>query len=213
MRFEGTPLRVQGRNWMVFSGGHQRRSLLPPILRNGNLRKHPNVLAGLGWSEQTFAMKSKASAGFMNVDLDILSRARLGAIEAAVSRTAYALYSGSIRKGIFLLRLECNSDPTDADTATIKLCAAIEALGSNERRLWDRALKRTFDVGYEIMPGCRAVHVSLRPETLQRVTALGATVAFTCYLSDDSRPGVPMNSSQPIHSMPSPPSSATGSGH
>ena len=158
-------------------------------------------------------MKSKASAGFMNVDLDILSRARLGAIEAAVSRTAHALYSGLIRKGIFLLRLECNSDPTDTDTAIIKLCTAIETLGSNERRLWDRALKRTFDVGYEIMPGCRAVHVSLRPETLQRVTALGATVAFTCYLGDDSRPGVPMNSSQPIHSMPSSPSSATGSGH
>ena len=177
------------------------------------MRKHPNVLAGLGWSEQTFAMKSKAPPGFINVDLDIVSRAKLGAIEASLSQTAYSLYSGPVRKGIFLLRLECNSDPKDADTATIKLCTAIEALGSNERRLWDRALKRTFDVGYEIIPGCRAVHVSLRPETLQRVTALGATVAFTCYLGDDSRPGVPMNSSQPIHSMSRPPSSATGSGH
>lgn len=198
---------------MVFSGGHQRRSLLPPILRNGNLRKHPNVLAGLGWSEQTFAMKSKAPPGFINVDLDIVSRAKLGAIEASLSQTAYSLYSGPVRKGIFLLRLECNSDPKDADTATIKLCTAIEALGSNERRLWDRALKRTFDVGYEIIPGFRAVQVSLRPETLQRVTALGATVAFTCYRGDDSRPGVPMNSSQPIRSMSRPPSSATGSGH
>lgn len=204
---------MQGRNWMVFSGGHQRRSLLPPILRNGNLRKHPNVLAGLGWSEQTFAMKSKAPPRFINVDLDIVSRAKLGAIKASLSQTAYSLYSGPVRKGIFLLRLECNSDPKDADTATIKLCTAIEALGSNERRLWDRALKRTFDVGYEIIPGCRAVQVSLRTETLQRATALGATVSFTCYLGDDSRPGVPMNSNQPIHSMSRPPSSATGSGH
>ena len=131
----------------------------------------------------------------MNVDLDIVSRAKLGAIEAAVSQTAYALYSGPIRKGIFLLRLECNSEPKDADTATIKLCAAIEALGGNARRLWDRALKRTFEVGCDIMPGCRAVHVSLRPETIKRVTALGATIAFTCYLGDESHPGVSMNGS------------------
>ena len=204
---------MQGRNWLVFSGGHQRRSLLPPILRNGTLRKYPNVLAGLGWSEQTFAMKSKAPPGFINVDLDIVSRAKLGAIEASLSQTAYSLYSGPVRKGIFLLRLECNSDPKDADTATIKLCAAIEALGGNERRLWERALKRTFDVGYEIIPGCSAIHVSLRPETLKRVTALGATVAFTCYLGDGSHPGVPINGRQLIDSMPHPPSSVTGSGH
>jgi hypothetical protein len=198
---------------MVFSGGEERRSLLPPILRNGILRNHPNGLAGLGWSEQTFAMKSKAPPGFINVDLDIVSRAKLGAIEASVSQTAYSLYSGPIRKGIFLLRLECNSDPDNADTATVKLCEAIEALGGNERRLWERALKRTFDVGYEIIPGCRAVHVSLRPETLKRVTALGATVAFTCYLGDDSHPSVPMNGRQSIHRMRRPPSSVTGSGH
>jgi len=204
---------MQWRNWLVFSGGHQRRSLLPPILRNETLRKNPNVLAGLGWSEQTFAMKSKAPPGFINVDLDIVSRAKLGAIEASLSQTAYSLYSGPVRKGIFLLRLECNSDPKDADTATSKLCAAIEALGGNERRLWERALKRTFDVGYEIIPGCSAVHVSLRPETLKRVTALGATVAFTCYPGDGSHPGVPINGRQPIHSMLHPPSSATGSGH
>jgi hypothetical protein len=59
-------------------GGHPRRSLLPPILRNGTLRKNPNVLAGLGWSEQTFAMKSKAPPGFINVDLDIVFQREAG---------------------------------------------------------------------------------------------------------------------------------------
>ena len=89
---------MQWRNWLVFSGGHQRRSLLPPILRNETLRKNPNVLAGLGWSEQTFAMKSKAPPGFINVDLDIVSRAKLGAIEASLSQTAYSLYSDRFAK-------------------------------------------------------------------------------------------------------------------
>jgi hypothetical protein len=134
----------------------------------------------------------------MNVDLEIVSRAKLCALEKAVSRMAYPLYSGPIRKGIFLLSVECNSVPKDADTAIIKLCAAVEALGDDERRLWDGALKRTFDVGYAPMPGCRPVHVSLRPETLKRVTALDASIAFTCYLDGNSDPDLPMNGVEPI---------------
>ena len=149
----------------------------------------------------------------MNVDLEIVSRAKLGALEAAVSRTAYALYSGPIRKGIFLLSLECNSYPKDADTAVIKLCAAVEALGDDERRLWDRALKRTFDVGYALMAGSRVAHVSLRPETLKRVTALGASIAFTCYLEGNDDPGLPMNGSEPISSKSHPQSSLVCPGH
>jgi hypothetical protein len=149
----------------------------------------------------------------MNVDLEIVSRAKLCALEPAVSRTAYPLYSGPIRKGIFLLSLECNSVPKDADTAIIKLCAAVEALGNDERLLWDGALKRTFDVGYALMSGCRAVHVSLRPETLKRVTALGASIAFTCYLEGNSDPDLPMKGGEPICSKPHRPSSPVRPGH
>lgn len=127
-------------------------------------------------------MRAKPPPGFKNVDLEIVSRSKLDAIEVAVDHKAHALFSGPIRKGVFLLSLECNSYPKDADAAILELCAAVEGLGKSERRLWERALRRTFDVGYGITPGSRAVHVALRPKTLGRITALGATVAFTCYL-------------------------------
>ncbi|MCD8535824.1 MAG: hypothetical protein LR011_13985 [Verrucomicrobia bacterium] len=155
-------------------------------------------------------MRAKPPPEFKNVDLEIVSRSKLDAIEAAVDDKAHALFCGPIRRGVFLLALECNSYPKDADAAITKLCAAVEGLGKSERQLWERALRRTFDVGYGITPGSRAAHVALRPETLRRVSALGATVAFTCYL-DDSEPGSPANGSQPFHSETNSTSSAASS--
>jgi hypothetical protein len=126
-------------------------------------------------------MRAKHPPGFLNVDLEIVSRSKLDALEAAVSATAHALYCGPVRKGIFLLSLECNVYPKDADAAISRLCAAIDRLGKSERRIWEQALERTFDVGYSLTDKALAVRVVLRPETLERIVAIGGTVAFTCY--------------------------------
>lgn len=117
----------------------------------------------------------------MNVDLEIVSRSRLERLEQAVQDSAHAIYRGPLRRGIFLLSLECNSYPKNADVGIGRLCDAVERLGPSERRLWERALSRTFDVGYCLAEGDKAVQFSLQPSTLSRVVAVGATVAFTCY--------------------------------
>ncbi len=156
-------------------------------------------------------MRAKPPPGFKNVDLEIVSRSKLHALEAAVNDKAHALFSGPLRKGIFLLSLECNSYPRDANAAIVGLCEAVEGLNKCERKIWERALSRTFDVGYGVKPGSRGVHVVLRPETLRRVTALGATIAFTCYLDDNSEPDRPASGSQPIRSETDSTSSTTGS--
>jgi hypothetical protein len=133
-------------------------------------------------------VRAKPPLGFKNVDLEIVSRSKLDAIETAVCDTAHALYSGPLRKGIFLLSLECNSYPKDADAAIVRICDAVDRLGRSERRIWERALRRTFDVGYGIARGEAAAHVVLQSETLRRVVALRAAVAFTCYRDDNSEP-------------------------
>ena len=124
----------------------------------------------------------------MNVDLEIVSRSKLDAIANAISGTAHELHCGPLRKGVFLLSLECNFYPKDADSAILTFCTALRGLGKPERRLWDRALRRTFDVGYGLARGQAAVQVGLQSKTLKSVIALGATVAFTCYRDDDSEP-------------------------
>lgn len=118
---------------------------------------------------------------FLNVDLEIVSRSRLERLEQAVQDSAHAIYLGPLRRGVFLLSLECSSYPRNADVGIRRLCDAVEGLGPSERRLWKRALSRTFDVGYSLAEGDKAVQVSLQPATLSRVVAVGATVAFTCY--------------------------------
>lgn len=132
-------------------------------------------------------------------------------IESALSDTAHALYSGPVRRGIHLLSLECNAYPKDADAAIVELCDAVDRLGTSERRIWERALRRTFDVGYGVARGDAAVHVALEPATLIRVVALGATVAFTCYRDDNSEQDGPANGSQPIRARKKRTSSAADS--
>ena len=115
------------------------------------------------------------------MDLEIVSRSRLALLEAGFSKAAHALHSAALRTGIYLLSLESNRYPKDADSGIVALCNAVDELGGAERRLWDRALSRTFDVGCSLETKSRLVQVVLRPETLKRVIALRATVAFSCY--------------------------------
>jgi hypothetical protein len=124
--------------------------------------------------------------GFLNVDLEIVSRSKLDAVGEGISKLAHALYSAPLRKGVYLLAVECNRCPKNADAGILALCDAVDQLGRAERRLWDRALSRRFDVGYSFTPGVSSVQVALDPGTLERVVALGGTVAFTCYEDLDS---------------------------
>jgi hypothetical protein len=127
-------------------------------------------------------MKPIRPVGFMNVDLEIVSRTKLEAIETSLSDLVHVLYSGpGNKKGTFLLALESNKYPKNADTGILALCAAVESLSKTERRLWDRALSRRFDVGYELILGENSVAVALESETLRRLADLRAEVAFTCY--------------------------------
>lgn len=131
-------------------------------------------------------MRAKRPSGFLNVDLEVVSRSKLALLEAGFSKAAHALHSAALGTGVYLLSLESNRYPKDADSGIVALCDAVEELGRAERRLWDRALSRTFDVGYSLESKSRLVQVVLRPATLKRVVALRATVAFSCYRGVES---------------------------
>ncbi len=118
----------------------------------------------------------------MNVDLEIVSSSKLDAIETSVSDLAHPVYCGPAgKKGTYLLALEGNKYPKNADAGVLALCAAIDRLSNKERLLWDRARSRRFDVGYELIPGAKNVAVALAVDTLRRIVELKAEVAFTCY--------------------------------
>ena len=130
-------------------------------------------------------MKATRPPGFQNVDLEIGSSDPLNTLSEEMGRTVLVLYSGPGKGKRHLLCLESARCWNTPDAAARALCSAVERLSIHGRRLWDRATLRHFDVGYELSSGARSVHASLRPDTLERVVALGATVAFSCYRADN----------------------------
>jgi hypothetical protein len=131
----------------------------------------------------------KLPDGFLNVDLEIRSRAKLDALVAAMSDAVFVLFSGSVGRSGWLLNLEFGGNCAATPDAYLNaLCNLIEHLPPAARRLWDRASKKCFDIGWESIPADRASAFSIAPATLQRIAGLGATLAVTCYRRKDTAP-------------------------
>lgn len=144
-------------------------------------------------------MKTPLPAGFLNVDLEIESADPLDLLGKEMGSAVVVLYSGPGKGKRHLYCLETSRWSNTADAAARMLCSAIEQLSADGRRLWDHAKRKEFDVGCGLPSGARAVHITLQQETLKRILALGATVAFTCY-RDDSEDSV-AKGSQPIRQL------------
>jgi hypothetical protein len=70
------------------------------------------------------------------------------------------------------------------------LCALIESLSPNGRRLWDAAKRKEFDIGFDArFSSHRANRFIMDAKTLRRVTELGASIAVTFYREEDINNG------------------------
>jgi hypothetical protein len=118
-------------------------------------------------------------ASFLNVDVVILSKVRLDALEAELGNKVTVLYSGPHRKK-HMLSLERARVYKSPDTAIHSFCSLIEGLSSEARQLWNRAQK-TFDLGYELPTAELSSQFTLRNDTLMRMANLGATLTVAFY--------------------------------
>jgi hypothetical protein len=133
-------------------------------------------------------VKAKRPAGYLNVDLEIVSSRSLDLLAEEIGESLIVLYSGPGAGRERLLCLETARLANTPDAAARDLCQAVERLSPGARSLWERARRRIFDVGYDLPAGLRAVQVTLRPDTVRRIVALRGTIAFTCYRLDNSKP-------------------------
>ncbi|MGH7967307.1 MAG: hypothetical protein ACREIC_01130, partial [Limisphaerales bacterium] len=129
-----------------------------------------------------------------------------------MGKAVLVLYSGRGTGRNHLLILECSHSPSTPDSTALALCSVIERLSVRGRQLWARAKRKEFNVGYDLVEGARLVQTSLRRETLNRIVALGATVAFTCYRGESNEPGRAASGSQPLSPPRNRKSAATGHG-
>ena len=125
---------------------------------------------------------------FLNVDLDIESKSPLRPIARELGKRVVVMHSGRIR-GRHCLFLESAKDHKTPDATIHDLCDLIEGLSPAARRLWDGALRRGFDIGYESRFKIRHCNqYTLRPDTIQRIAGLKAGVTVTFYRQDDTPP-------------------------
>ena len=120
-------------------------------------------------------------AFFYNVDLEIESPTKLDALIAEMGKRVNVLYAGPVTKRRrHFASLEISRFYKGPDATIHALCSVVDHLSPAARGIWNAA-RKTFDVGYELRPTERCSRFTLRTDTLERITSLGATLTVTYY--------------------------------
>jgi len=119
-------------------------------------------------------------ATFLTIDLDVRSSWSLAPL-ATVWPWAQQPQR-VVGRSIHWLILRPRRIVKTAEAAARLLLAEIETLSPIARRCWDKASKRTFDIGVQAGMGHRPLEeVRLTPETLSRIASIGARLQVTVY--------------------------------
>ena len=121
-----------------------------------------------------------AGASYLNVDLEVRSRANLAPLVAALEGPLHSLYAGRLPGG-HLATFETSGFQDPPDRAIRRMVDAISALRGPARALWEGARDRVFDVGLERDQGRGIVAFALKRETIELAAKVGARIAFTLY--------------------------------
>src|SRR3954447_3114870 len=87
---------------------------------------------------------------FIDVDLEVWSRADLAALAAAVVPRGFVLHVGKVGRKFLVSILAQSTKPLTTPEETIwALLEVVDALPPKAKRLWRQAESRIFSVGYE----------------------------------------------------------------
>lgn len=87
----------------------------------------------------------------------------------------------------YCAHLELSREPKTADLAIRSRAALIHTLPKAERKLWDTANVRDFDIGVQ-SDAPRSYAIPLAYETIKIASALKALIVFTIYAAEVPRP-------------------------
>jgi hypothetical protein len=125
--------------------------------------------------------RDAATTHFLNVDLHIYSRSNLQPLVDAFGENAIDLQNERVR-GLYWAVLEENlsrrGSPT-VDRAIRRLCQLIRARTPAQRRLWNKATRRDFNIGIQSDVEGNAFHIEA--ETVKAAAAVGARIVITVY--------------------------------
>jgi hypothetical protein len=121
---------------------------------------------------------------FLNVDLDLESRDALGQLVDALP-SLDVMVSARMR-GRHVLSLELATPGLSLDQTVRRFAKEISALSGKPRRLWQRATKRCFNIGFECGDR-RAPPFLIQRASVEAIAALGASLEITLYPRERQR--------------------------
>ena len=121
-----------------------------------------------------------AETTFLNVDLDVLSRAPLDGLVTAFGKKVVVLSVGKEGRQ-HGAHLELGVSPSNADRTIRRFVNLVNSLPRSPRRIWDAARVRQFNVGVQAGTSPPAYELGLQPATLEAAARIGAQIAFTIY--------------------------------
>jgi hypothetical protein len=129
---------------------------------------------------------------FLNVDMELESERSLELITREFGDKVNILYNGALERTGNLLAVEAYEvDDHDPDSIMRIFCDLIDGLSVKSKRVFRECSTRRFDIGIEsgTPEGKRfkTLCLSLRPETLKRVSALSVEVVITVYTPEPSK--------------------------
>jgi hypothetical protein len=128
---------------------------------------------------------SNSETTFLNVDLDLVSRSNLQPLVSALGRRIFPLYVGRIRRK-YEVHLELSRAPKNPDEAIRHFAGLIRSLPNDERKLWDTARIRDFNIGVQAGMRPHAYKLSLSPETIETISILRARIVVILYAPDNA---------------------------
>ena len=118
---------------------------------------------------------------YLGAELDVESRNDLSPLLNDLGQDVIILHHGPINEmshASFQLAQACYAGP---DETIEGYCSLIENLSSESKAIWDSCFVRVFDIGFECGTSPSRYRFELRPLTITRVAAIGASVAFSLY--------------------------------
>jgi hypothetical protein len=124
---------------------------------------------------------------FLNVDLDIVSRAPLEPLVEAFGKRVFTLHAGKERRR-HVAHFELGTfHPRTADGIIRRFVALVKALPRARRKLWNDAQSRELNIGIQAGLAPHCFELRLEPATLAAAASVGARIVVTVYAAE--RPG------------------------
>ena len=118
---------------------------------------------------------------YLNTDLDIESQEDLTTLIEAFGDEVFVLHHGLI-KGMHHASFEFSHDHSSVPDEVIRrYCDLIEALPPTAKMIWNQCSTRLIDIGVESGSSPNCYRFEVHPSTLDRVSAIGASLAGSIY--------------------------------